>query len=130
MILPGWGQAANGSWVKAPIFTAGYVGFLGWAVSLNQQKQDAVGERNAAETEEEREFWESEILRLEDSRNAKYWLAGLVLLLSMADAYVGAHLKGFEDRIDAEVGFIPGEEKPGVGLSLTARWDSDLGNTR
>jgi hypothetical protein len=130
MVLPGWGQAANGAWLKAPLFTGAYVGFLGWAVALNQEKQDAEGLRNAAATEDDRAFSESEVARLEDSRNAKYWLAGLVLLLSMADAYVGAHLRGFEDRIDAEVGLVPVDERPAVGLCLTARFDEDLGRTR
>ena len=121
LILPGLGQVGNGSWLKGGLFFGAYAGFFGWGVSLNQDVQDATGARNAAQDDAERAVWEQEIARLEQSRNAKIGLAAFVLVLSVAEAYVDAHLRGFDERIDAEVGWIPLGGDPGIGVAVTAR---------
>ncbi len=118
LALPGWGQASNGAWIKAVGFFGAYSGLLAWGISINQDKQDAVGLLNAA-PEEEIAFRTAEVTRLRDDRNAKYWLGGLTLLLSMVDAYVDAHLHHFDRRIDAEVGYLPTTEGPLLGIRLT-----------
>ena len=59
---------------------------------------------------------------MESDRNAKYWFAGATMLLSVIDAYVDAHLRGFDKRIDATVGYIP-EDGGGIALALRTRWD-------
>ncbi|NNF05181.1 MAG: hypothetical protein HKN21_00335 [Candidatus Eisenbacteria bacterium] len=103
MILPGWGQVTNRAWLKAVLSFGAYAGILGWAVALNQDKQDAVGQRNLTAGTVDESFWIAEVARLEDSRNAKYWQMGLVMLLSAVDAYVDANLYKFDERIDADV---------------------------
>jgi hypothetical protein len=120
-LLPGLGQAGNDKWIKAGLFFGAYTGLLGWAVSLNQDKMDAVGHYNEASSPADSTFWLSEVDRLDSSRNAKYWFAGATMLLSVIDAYVDAHLRGFDKRIDATVGYIP--EAHGAGLALRAQWD-------
>ena len=94
---------------------------LGWAVALNQDKQDAIGHLNAASDSLAAVHWQSEVDRLESSRNAKFWFAGATMLLSVIDAYVDAHLRGFDKRIDATVGYVP--EVHGAGVALRTRWD-------
>jgi hypothetical protein len=123
LVLPGAGQAANRAWLKSAAFLGAYGGFLGWAAALNQDKQDAEGKLHAAASDSDRLAWAAEVDRLDDARNAKYWLMGLTALLSMADAYVDAHLRGFDRRMDAEVGWAPGEEGPEATARLTVRWD-------
>ena len=103
MVVPGWGQVSNRAWIKSVGFLGAYAGLVAWGVDLNQQKQDAAGELNRARGTEDEGFWQLEVGRLEDSRNGKFWLAGLVMLLSMADALVDAHLYKFEETIDADV---------------------------
>jgi hypothetical protein len=120
LVLPGWGQAANGKWLKGSVVFSAYAGFIGWGVALNQDVQDA---RGLGQTD-------FEIDQLQRSRNAKYWLAGLTALLSMADAYVDAHLNNFDERIDAEVGFLPTHDGPVLAFALTARLDSPRGHSR
>ena len=120
-LLPGLGQAGNEKWIKAGVFFGAYTGLLGWAVALNQDKMDAVGHFNSASSASDSLFWASEVDRLDSSRNAKYWFAGATMLLSVIDAYVDAHLRGFDKRIDATVGYVP--EAHGAGLALRARWD-------
>jgi hypothetical protein len=120
-VLPGWGQAANGRWIKTVLAAGAYGGFWAWAVSLNQDVQDAKAERNAA-ADGDLAFWTAEVANRKDARNAKYWFAGLTMILAVTDAYVDAHLKGFDKRIDADVGWIPGGDGgPGfLGVRVTA----------
>jgi hypothetical protein len=110
LVLPGWGQARNGSWLKAGLFLGGYSFLVGTAVKANQDRQDAKGQLNAAQTPEDEEYWDGEIERLGDKRNTFIWFAGLTAFLSFADAYVDAHLKNFDDRIDADVAAFPDGE--------------------
>jgi len=125
LVVPGWGQVSNGSWLKGGLFFAAWGGFLGWAVAINQDKQDAEGRLNEAETPEEIEFWESEVARLEDSRTSKIWFAGLTALLAMVDAYVDAHLKNFNSRVDADVAVRPDNGRPAWSVSVTLPWEPD-----
>jgi hypothetical protein len=126
LVLPGWGQAANGRWLKSAVAFGVYAGYLGWGISLNQDKQDAVGRFNAAATDSARAVWEAEVDRLDSDRNGKYWIAGFATLMSMLDAYVDAHLRNFDKRMDAEVGWIPvSGGEPALGIRLTLTWDGD-----
>jgi len=125
LILPGWGQAANGKWLKGAAALGAYAGFLGWSVSLHQDRQDALGRMHAAVDETERLYWKNEADRLESERNGKYWLAGLVMLVSMADAYVDGYLRDFDKRMDADVGWIPVGDEGAWGLRVTAFLDGD-----
>jgi hypothetical protein len=130
LILPGWGQAANGRWIKSALAFGFYAGYVAWGVSLNQDKQDALGAFNAAQTDSARAVWAAEADRIDSDRNGKYWIAGFVLLLSMADAYVDAHLRHFDERMDADVGLIPAGGEPALGVRLTFAWDEDSVNRR
>jgi hypothetical protein len=130
MVLPGWGQVSNGKTLKSELCFASYAGFIGWGVSINQDVQDARGNLNAATDPGEVVFWEGEVERLENSRDAKYWLAGLTLLLSMADAYVDAHLRNFDERIDADVGLIPAADGNLLGFRITAPLETSRDRTR
>ena len=125
LLVPGFGQVANRKWIKAVGFTGAYGGLLFWGVSLNQDKQDAVGRLHAGAPEDLFAL-QNEVDSLEDNRNAKFWFAGLTLLLSMADAYVDAHLSGFDQRIDAEVGWVPERDGHFLGVKLTAAWGGEI----
>lgn len=121
LVLPGFGQAANRKWIKAVGFAGAYGGLLFWGISLNQDKQEAMGRLHAGAAEELRQL-QNEVDILEDQRNAKFWFVGLTMLLSMADAYVDAHLSGFDQRIDAEVGWVPEKDGHFLGVKLTVSW--------
>jgi hypothetical protein len=121
MILPGWGQLTNGAAVKAVAFAGAYAGFAAWGISVNQDVQDARGALNAARGTSEESFYENEVDRLAGSRDAKFWFAGLTLVLSMADAFVDASLRDFDKRIEADVALVPGA---GLNLGVTLGWDT------
>jgi hypothetical protein len=109
MVVPGWGQAANGKWLKGSVFFVAYFGFIGWGISLNQDVQDAKGIGAS----------DAELASLERSRDLKFWFAGFTMLLAMVDAYVDAHLYKFDDRIDADVGYIPLRDGNMLGFRIT-----------
>jgi hypothetical protein len=86
LAIPGWGQFYNEQWLKG-IFVAGVeLGILANAFIQNNLA-------DKAETKAEREFYM-------DNRNLSYWWLAGTILLSMADAYVDAHLFGFDESID------------------------------
>jgi len=121
LVLPGWGQAGNDQWLKSGLFLGAYGGLLAWGVSLNQDKQAAEGSLVAA-PDSLKGYWQGEVDRLANDRNAKFWFAGATLLLSVVDAYVDAHLRGFDDRIDAQVGWRP-DQGGALSVALRTRWD-------
>jgi hypothetical protein len=85
MVIPGWGQLYNKSYVKALAF-AGVEGTL--IVSASHQSDQMKRFETAGDFRSERFY--------RNSRNKLlWWLAGTVLL-SMGDAYVDAQLYGLD----------------------------------
>lgn len=103
LVIPGWGQASNGSWLKAGI-VAGSEGAL--LVSLARDTH-----RLSELSGDDPEYG-----RIYDRRQRHTWWLGAVLLLSMTDAYVDAHLKSFE--VDVE----PEPTESGLSIALRATW--------
>jgi hypothetical protein len=87
LIVPGWGQATNGQWIKAGVVFAAEAALVAGMVADTQRIQDL----EAGDPERSRAF---------DDRQAKTWWLGGVVFLSMVDAYVSAHLRDVE--IEAE----------------------------
>ncbi|MBN1558981.1 hypothetical protein JW998_01935 [candidate division KSB1 bacterium] len=83
IFLPGWGQFYNGKWFKGIIIGGAEIGLVANAIVLNRWAQEAA-------TEEE-------FLYYIDNRNLSFWLLGATILYSMVDAYVDAHLFGFDE---------------------------------
>jgi len=99
LAFPGWGQWYNGKRVKAVIVFGAEAGIIANTIYQNQKVQDS-------KSEVEREFY------LENRRLSNWWLAG-VILLSMIDAYVDAHLYDFD-------------ESPALGEVSASRQNSDV----
>ena len=83
IVFPGWGQWYNGKHFKAILVFGAEAGIIANTIRQNQRVQ-------ASKSELEREFY------LENRRLSNWWLAG-VILLSMIDAYVDAHLYDFDE---------------------------------
>jgi hypothetical protein len=83
LAVPGWGQWYNGKKFKAVLAAGGELGLVVDAIWLNQMAVRATNEYDR--------------LYYQDNRSlAIWWLAG-VILFSMADAYVDAHLYKFDE---------------------------------
>jgi hypothetical protein len=98
ILFPGWGQLYNGKWFKALLVFGLEAGFIGAAVYLNQKAHDD------QDTAENRAFYA-------DQRNTNYWRTGVVILLSMLDAYVDAHLSDFDESPDLSFNSLPASQK-------------------
>jgi hypothetical protein len=89
LAIPGWGQFYNEQWFKG-IFVAGTeLGIITNAIVQNHYAANA-------NTDAERDFYR-------DNRNLSYWWLAGAILLSMADAYVDAHLYGFDESTELSV---------------------------
>ncbi len=82
-VVPGWGQLYNGKWFKAILVAGAEIGLVANAVIQNQL---AVQANNPFD----RAFYE-------DNRSLSIWWLGAVILYSMGDAYVDAHLYRFDE---------------------------------
>lgn len=83
MIIPGWGQLYNKKIFKAMLIFCAETGLIANSIYLNQKYK-------ASKTELEREFY------INNRNLSNWWLVG-VILFSMADAFVDAHLSDFDE---------------------------------
>jgi len=106
IIFPGWGQLYNKKYFKAVLAFGAEVGLLANSIYLNQKYV-------ASKTELDREFYVN-------NRNLSNWYLLGVILFSMADAFVDAHLSDFDESPDLSsvriVPFYSGEE---IGIKLS-----------
>lgn len=92
--FPGGGQIYTGNYLKAAAF-AGALGYIGYRY-LDE-------DRAAKAATSDYEWWDHD----QERRIYKWWGLG-VWLVSMADAYVDAHLYKFDEQAEPEVTFNVG----------------------
>lgn len=86
VVLPGWGQLYNESRLKAGgalLANGALIGSIFYYDDRRQKEADPL-KRNS----------------LKDRRDSLIWIWGLTYLLTIADAYVGAYLFGFDEAMD------------------------------
>ena len=86
LFVPGWGQLYNGKWFKAILVCGTEIGLVANAVYQNQMAVQST-------FSEERAWYQ-------DNRNLSVWWLLATILLSMADAFVDAHLYDFDESPD------------------------------
>ena len=107
MVVPGWGQLYNGKPLKAVIYAGAQLSFVYGAHVQNNRYhhyQD-IGETEFAD------FYQSDRNRL------LWWLFGITLL-SMGDAFVDAHLYGFDISDDLSMNISPSVSPDFVGCRV------------
>ena len=136
LLVPGWGQLHNRSYVKAVAVAAGegvlvsrLVGdgkdLTTWRARVDQAARDEDAEGYAAAATE----YNAALDRLVGHQ----WLLGGVIAYALVDAYVDAHFRDFdiEFRTDPALpdGIPPSEQRPargggtrGVGVRAALRW--------
>jgi hypothetical protein len=111
LFFPGWGQFYNEQYIKSVLAFTGQTTLLAWSFYFNHQvKLSEPGSGDEA--------------YYKDRRNLMYWLMGAVVLLSMLDAYIDAHLYDFDAGPDLSmrVGSLKATQPASIGLSLQARF--------
>jgi hypothetical protein len=104
LVVPGWGQATNHAWVKAVIVAGGETALIASIVQDTHQLKslDATDPQYGV---------------IYDHRQRNSWWLGGLVFLSMVDAYVDAHLKGF----DVQLGPEPKDDEFRVGARIGLR---------
>ena len=102
IIFPGWGQWYNGIKWKAALVFATELGIIGAAVYWNNRAKNEQDELNRA--------------IYADYRNQSYWYLGAAILISMGDAYIDAHLAGFD--VSPELAFTESNKKIMINISF------------
>ncbi len=129
LAIPGWGQATNGAWWKA-VLVAGVEGAFLERLRFEDRMVDEFDARagSAAQGSLERARFEAAAERHREMRRDFTWWTCVAIALSMGDAYVDAHLKGFDVRLQAEPDADEDEpaagptEAVGLRLMLRAQW--------
>lgn len=142
LIIPTWGQIYNRRFWKVPIFLAGYGGAIGWA-SFNNQQYILYGNAYLCKVSEDpcdpgEAFQGLDAEGIRNRRNSfrqnrDYAVLGVIgwHLISVAEAFVDAHLRGFdvsEDLTHAQsweikpslepIGLQDGTLAAGIGIRL------------
>ncbi len=120
MLVPGGGQAYNGKWLKALIVAGGEVAFLerlAYEYRMVSRFRSKVECARLWGNTADANRYESKLRHHKSHRTDFIWWTSLYVVLSMVDAYVDAHLAGFNVSLQA-----PAEGEGAVGISLQVAW--------
>jgi hypothetical protein len=134
LVVPGWGQLHNGSWIKAIGIATGEVLLVSRMVDDNQalDNLNVAIEQARADTNQVAEVAAVEAYnsRLNDLTR-RQWLFAAVLIYSLLDAYIDAHFRDFDIEFKTDPalpGGVPPSGKKQTGLMtlgetrLALRW--------
>ncbi len=118
LLIPGWGQVHNRSWVKA-VLVAGAESWLGVRIVQDQRALDdmlrEIDEVRADTTQATlsvRRAREAELVNRYNARLnqrlGRQWLLGGAIAYAMVDAYVDAHFRGFDLEFQHDPALPPG----------------------
>ncbi|HPM01571.1 MAG: hypothetical protein KA886_04300 [Candidatus Cloacimonetes bacterium] len=97
-ICPGGGQIYNNSYIKAGTVILADAYFIGMAVYNEDKRQETRKKMLLADNEVIKEYYRNRMNDYYEKRQSDYWWIGITTFLSMADAYVDAHLYNFEKK--------------------------------
>ena len=137
LIIPGWGQFHNRSWLKAGLVAAAEA-YLGVNVVKDQRRlDDLLGQieplqanADSLKSDERRllSALVNEYNALLDQRLGRQWMLGGVLAYALVDAYVDAHFRGFDLEFQHDPALPPGsspaqpaEKKSRLGFRVALR---------
>lgn len=110
VLIPGWGQWYNNKKLKALVVFGAETGVLINSIYLNQLKQKST-------TDWEREYY------INNRNLSNWWLVGIVLF-SIADSFVDAHLSDFDESPDLSMMNIqPLCDKSGPGVLVSLNFE-------
>ena len=124
LVLPGWGQWYAGAYWKAPVFLAGNA--LCAVLTVTNQRRYAELQRQIADASaggaDALELFRLRALRDAYAQRRDLALAGWVAayLLAAVDAYVSAHLAGFD--VSERLSCVPIPAASGWAFAVQLRW--------
>jgi hypothetical protein len=105
--LDGWGQAHNGEWIKAALFSGAELAVVAGAVGQHREWKRWARRRDAATDADQQEFYATRAdFYLRDRNKILWWWLWLKLASSL-DAYVSGSLANFDAGWDPNVQLGP-----------------------
>ncbi len=119
-VVPGWGQLKNGSYLRALVVIGLEAAFFERLYFENRMVREYRDKAKHASDESLVAFYQSRVDRHKGHRRDFIWWTSVLIGLSMGDAYVDAHLKQFDVRLQVEPDMGSTEAPdPGVRLGLS-----------
>lgn len=122
LVVPGWGQAHNGAWLKAAAI-AGLETYLGLGILDDRDALDDLERAVAQARADSLSGLEEEAVTAYNARLNQYvrrqWFLGGLLAYALVDAYVDAHFRNF--TFDAEP--VPDVDGGPAQLRWRAAWE-------
>lgn len=114
--VPGWGQFYNHKYVKSAVVCGIETLFIVKAVHWWNRTEDQYKSISLTDDTKEKSARYNTYRSYRTRRDDYLWGVGLTVFLSMFDAYVDAHLAGFE--VDLTPEFKPAEESASLKVTL------------
>jgi hypothetical protein len=112
-LIPGGGQFYNGKWIKGTLVAVAELGCVANAIYQNQRVVNSASD------------YERAVYR--DRRNLSYWWLAGIILYSMADAYVDAHLLQFDSSKDLTLDVHMDSYRFSAGLTINLNHPQQFG---
>jgi len=114
--IPGWGQYYNKKYLKSAVIFCGESFFIYKAAHWWIKTEDQYNTVQTITDPIDKPLAFSYYLSYRGKRDDYLWATGITIFLSMFDAYVDAHLAGFD--VDLTPDFQPPQERGAIKLSL------------
>jgi uncharacterized protein YfiM (DUF2279 family) len=116
-VVPGLGQLSNGKFIKAAVVAAGEGYLISRIVQHERERRRFLDK--AEEFPEEASFYEAKAENEAERRKDFTWWTALAAAISMADAFVDAHLRHFKAEFKAR---DAGEDEPSIEFKVGMRF--------
>jgi hypothetical protein len=116
--VPGWGQYYNHKYVKSVVVFGAEMFFIVKTVHWWKKTEDQYNSIQQTDDKSQQDTRYNIYRSYRTSRDDYLWAVGLTVFLSMFDAYVDAHLAGFD--VDITPDFEP--PKGGASIKLSLRF--------
>jgi hypothetical protein len=125
LVLPGWGQLHNGSWLKAGLLGGGEVWIIGGLVEDDRRVRQLKAEAEQAKAGGDNGRYNTAVDEYNSRLNrfvSREWLLGGLLAYTLMDAYVDAHFRNFKVEFEHDPA-LPGGLPAAGQTRLSVRWD-------
>jgi hypothetical protein len=125
LVVPGWGQLANHSWVKATLVAGSETGLILGIVNDTKDLdalQKAVDRARADSSLQNEAAAVTAYNSKLDQLTRREWLLGGLLIFALMDAYVDAHFRDFEIEFKHDPALPEGVPPTSKETRLGLRW--------
>ena len=133
MLVPGWGQLYNGSWIKATLFVGVEGALIAQIIQDEQHLNQLAQTADEAQANNDEAAFNAAINAYNDrlsETTSRRWLLGATIAYAMVDAYVDAHFRNFKVEFGPDPALPPdmaptsgkGKKKSGAGGRMSLRW--------